>query len=47
MLFFSHRISGKTPIEEIVATMKEYVEYVSHHNHETNQHAQLRQSQNI
>ena len=32
MLVFSHRISGKTPIEEIVATMKEYVEYVSHHH---------------
>jgi aryl-alcohol dehydrogenase-like predicted oxidoreductase len=28
----SHRFSGKTPAEEIVATMKEYVEYVSHHH---------------
>lgn len=25
----SHRFSGKTPVEEIVATMKEYVEYVN------------------
>ena len=24
----SHRFSGKTPVENIVATMKEYVEYV-------------------
>ena len=27
--FFYYRISGKTPIEEIVATMKESVDYVS------------------
>lgn len=25
----SHRFSGKTPVEEIVATMKEYVEYIT------------------
>ena len=30
--FLSHRFSGKTPVEEIVATMKEYVEYVLHHH---------------
>ena len=27
----SHRFSGKTPVEEIVATMKEYIEYVTEH----------------
>lgn len=27
----SHRFSGKTPVEEIVATMKEYIEYVTGH----------------
>ena len=31
-VLLSHRFSGKTPVEEIVATMKEYVEYVSHHH---------------